>query len=519
MSPGATGRTKILFATSNGTGLGHLNRAMAIARRLPEGVEPVLFTLSQAVPAVAGAGFRVEYFPSYRKPASGSDWQWNMRLRRRFERLLADERPDLVVFDGVHPYRALTHVLSAAGAPRSVWCRRPLWRPETGAAPLRRTGAFDAVLEPGELAESADEGPTVERRSEAFRVEPIVYLDEDELLVRDRAARELGLDPGRTTALVNLGQGGPTDVAVERVLRRLSEEPELQVAALQSSIGRGLQVPDGVVRLEATFPMSRYFHAFDLAVAAAGYNAFHELVAFGVPTLFVPMPRRTDDQPARARWAAAAGLARAVSGPEDEALAGELTALLDGAERESMTRACREAWPGNGAPEAAKTLARLAAGERLGQHAQRVRNRGRLNRWLRLSSHRLGPSLPLAMALTARDLIRHPERRRPKGIVYALGGPDEDFAADLIDAMDSLGVPRGRIMVITDSLDFATLRRMGVAFQRIPSAAELGLDFDDPAYRRLLDERFDLIMSPWHGKWPMRRIGAGNAILREEAAG
>jgi UDP:flavonoid glycosyltransferase YjiC (YdhE family) len=509
--------TKILFATSNGTGLGHLNRAMAIARRLPEGVEPVLFTLSQAVPAVAGAGFRVEYFPSYRKPASGSDWQWNLRLRRRLERLLEDERPDLVVFDGVHPYRALTHVLSASGAPRSVWCRRPLWRAGTGAAPLRRTGAFDAVVEPGELAAALDAGPTVERRAEAFRIEPIVYLDESELLSRERAAGELGLDPDRTTALVTLGQGGATDIAVQRVLERLAAEPDLQIAALQSSIGSGLEVPAGVVRLDATFPMSRYFRAFDLAVAAAGYNAFHELVAFGVPTLFVPMPRQTDDQAARSRWAAEQGLAKAVDGPRDEALAGELDKLLVADERESMRVACRDAWPGNGAPEAAKLVARLAAGERLGQHAQRVRNRGRFNRWLRLSSHRVGPSLPLALGLTARDLARHPERRRPKAIVYALGQPESDFDEEIREAVDSFGVPRDRVMVVTDSLEFGALRRLGVAFQRVPAAAELGMSFDDPEYRRLLDERFDLVMSPWHGKWPMKRIGTGNAILREEA--
>ena len=508
---------KILFATSNGTGLGHLNRAMAMARRLPEDIETVLFTLSQAVPAVAAAGFRVEYFPSYRRPASGSDWQWNLRLRRRLEQLLADERPDLVVFDGVHPYRALTHVLSASGAPRSVWCRRPLWRADTPAAPLRRTGAFDAVLEPGELAESLDEGPTVGRRKEAFRIDPIVYLDEDELLARDRAARELGLDPERTTALVNLGQGGATDVAVRRVLERLAGEPDLQVAALQSSIGRGLDVPGDVVRLDATFPMSRYFAAFDLAVAAAGYNAFHELIAFGVPSLFVPMPRNTDDQAARARWAAEAGLAGAVAGPEDESLADELGRLLDERERESMRQACRDAWPGNGARDAAKLLTRLAAGERLGQHAQRVRDRGRFNRWLRLSSHRVGPSLPIALGLTARDLARHPERRRPKAIVYALGQPEADYAAEVKAAIEELDVPRNRVMVITDSLEFAALRRLGVAFQRVPTAPELGLSFDDPSYRRLLEERFDLAMSPWHGKWPMRRIGTGNAILREEA--
>ena len=45
-------------------------------------------------------------------------------------------------------------------------------------------GAFDAVLEPGELAAEADAGPTVGAPGEAERVRPIVYLD------RERAARQ-----------------------------------------------------------------------------------------------------------------------------------------------------------------------------------------------------------------------------------------------------------------------------------------------------------------------------------------
>ncbi len=66
--------------------------------------------------------------------------------------------------------------------------------------------------------------------------------------------------------------------------------------------------------------MSRYFAAFDAAVAAAGYNAYHELIALGVPSLFVPMARNTDDQPARARHAERAGIGLAAEGPADPEL-------------------------------------------------------------------------------------------------------------------------------------------------------------------------------------------------------
>ena len=118
-------------------------------------------------------------------------------------------------------------------------------------------------------------------------------------------------------------------------------------------------MPDGVVELEATYPMSRYFAAFDAAVAAAGYNAFHELIHLGVPSLFVPMHRETDDQPARARWAAAAGAGLAVAGPADPHLERELERLLDPASAR-RSRALAELGGANGAGEAAGWLAESA---------------------------------------------------------------------------------------------------------------------------------------------------------------
>jgi UDP:flavonoid glycosyltransferase YjiC (YdhE family) len=457
------GEPRILFATSNGTGLGHLNRAMAIARRLPPGWRSSFFTLSGAAPVVAAQGWDVDYLTSYRRPASGTDRAWNLRLGAVLEQVIDEREPDLVVFDGVHPYRALTHLLSARDAPPSIWCRRPLWRRGSSTAPLRRVGAFDAVLEPGELAAAADSGPTVGARRQAARVRPIVYLDREELLPRAAAAAALGLDPGRRTALVTLGQGGEVDRAVARSLAALAAVPELQVAVLRSSLAPALSVPAGVVPLDATFPMSRYFAAFDLAVAAAGYNAFHELIAFAVPTLFVPMTRDTDDQAARARWAASAGIALEVSGAGDPALEERLAELADPVRGAALARAGAEAFPGNGAVEAADLVVAMIAGER---PAPAVRDRGRFNRWLHLSSHRAGPSLPLVAALGARDLIRHPERRAPYLAVLAVDVPAAELTARLEAAIGEIG--RERVLVLTDSTDFAALRELGVAFELLP---------------------------------------------------
>ena len=249
-------------------------------------------------------GFPVEYVASYATPGSGNDYRWSRRLRARLRAVIAEAEPDVVVFDGTHPYEALLGALPSDGA--AVWCRRPLWKRglEPGAA-RAAPGAFDAVLEPGELAESEDRGPD----GGAARPRPPGRADRPArpLASCSRASEaeaELGLDPGGPNVLVALGQGAEVREATARCARAGSPAATTSRSRRsRSALAAAGEVPEGVVELRATYPMSRYFAAFDGAVAAAGYNAFHELIALGVPALFVPMPRDTDDQPARARCA------------------------------------------------------------------------------------------------------------------------------------------------------------------------------------------------------------------------
>ena len=496
-------RRRILFATSNGTGLGHLARAMAIARRLPEDVAPAIFTLSAAAPVVARMGFPVEYMPSYRQPGSGSDWQWNMRLRHRLELLLAELRPDLVVFDGVHPYRALTHVLTARPEIPAVWCRRPMWRRGRGEAALGRAGAFAAVLEPGELAAAQDRGATVARRGEAIRVAPIAFLDREEMLDRDLAERELGLEPGGVNALVALGQGAELDRAVQASLRVLAASTGVRVAAIESSLAPGLDVPEGVVHVRGSFPVARYYRAFDLAISAAGYNAFHELLAAGVPTLFVPMSRESDDQAARARWASGAGVGLAVPDAAPPAIEGALEQLLDPARRREIAAAAGRLPHRNGAAAAARALVAMLADPPAAPRP------GVLRRWWSHSAHPVGPSLPLAGALTARQLGARPELRKPRAAVLALGVAGlggAELSERLRSAFGELGEEPSRVLVITDSLEFGALRELGCAFEHVPPPEALA----DPEadYGGFLRRRLGEVL---RRRAPRRSLALGSA--------
>jgi hypothetical protein len=74
-----SGRATILCFTSNGIGMGHLARALAIARRLGPAFRPVVVTLSQAVAACSAFGIPAEHLPHHRY--LGYDVQpWNASL-------------------------------------------------------------------------------------------------------------------------------------------------------------------------------------------------------------------------------------------------------------------------------------------------------------------------------------------------------------------------------------------------------------------------------------------------------
>ena len=298
-----------MYVSSNGAGMGHLTRLMAMARRRSPGVRPYVVSMSRAVPVVADEGLDYEYIPSRDDLGIGSR-RWRLIFTERFAEVLLRERPDVVVFDGVYPYEGLLASRTVLPDVRLVWSRRAMWRPGLGHRQLASSAAFDLVIEPGELAHELDVGATA-GRSDALRVGPVTLLDDSDLVPRAAAAAALGVDPDRPTALVTLGVGAINDVESDlgRVVQALTLVPGLQVVVTRPAIAASdAGLPQGV-RGVSIYPISRYLRAVDLAVAAAGYNSFHELVGHGVPTAFVANTATgMDDQGARARWAAQAGV-------------------------------------------------------------------------------------------------------------------------------------------------------------------------------------------------------------------
>lgn len=357
---GTTDRVRpVLCVTTNGVGIGHLARMLAIARRLDH---PAVFaTQAAAVGAVQDLGFAVEYIPSAQ--AVGRDFaDWDRWFQAELEQLIDRHDPAVVAYDGNHLSWGLINSALGRGDVRLAWIRRGMW----GAASspyLGNSRWCDLIIEPGEIAAERDNGATARLRRQAEVVDPILLLEAEELLDRETAAGLLGLNPARTNVLVQLGAGHNRDLIgiLDTIVTHLRRQPGLHICIAEWANGH---VPLNLwpdVRILRGFPISQYLRAFDFCISAAGYNSFHELISFGVPTIFVVNEKPTvDDQPARAKFAQDRAAAFTIPEKELDELPALVALLQAGKARSFLTERCLQMKRGNGAITAAARLDGLA---------------------------------------------------------------------------------------------------------------------------------------------------------------
>ncbi|MBL8595029.1 MAG: hypothetical protein JNK01_20250, partial [Devosia sp.] len=359
-SPRTSEQRPVMFVASNGVGIGHLGRLVAIARRMDARVPVVFATQAQAVGAVERLGYMAEYMPS--SAYVGGDFEaWDDWFRYELEKLVDAYDPGLVVYDGNNPSNGLVRAIAPRRDCRLAWVRRGLWG-NLNSPFIDNSRWFDLIIEPGELEGQPDDGITARRRDEALTVPPIRLLDEGELLSRGDAAAALGLDPARPAALIQLGAGYNRDVVslLDHLIGVLRQVPQLQVAIAEWVNGaQSLNYWPDVTYLRG-YPLSQYFNAFDFSVSAAGYNTFHEVMSFDLPTIFIPHRHPSmDDQAGRALHAQ--GLQAAFE--LDEADLGDLPDLValltDAKARSFLVGNGRKLRQPNGAADAAKALTQL----------------------------------------------------------------------------------------------------------------------------------------------------------------
>lgn len=303
---GTPGGDKILFITSNGSGMGHLSRCLAVAAEAErDGYQTAILTLSTASEIVRKSGYPVMYHPS----ATVSPWSlsvWNRSFARFLQKRFDLDRPDIVVFDGTAVYRGVTQVCRRLEIPL-VWLRRGMWKEDVTKVQYDRPfEVADFVIVPGEVT-----GKLLTDQDDVEYVAPVSQANQFEILSAYDAKQALGLDPNRRYVLVQVGSaqmdGQPI---VGNIVERLqSTAGDLVPIVLVSPVAQSEMETPGATVVYGRYPLAPYLRAFDMAVTSSGYNSVHENLAVGLPAVYVPnVEAVTDDQTARAELVEETGM-------------------------------------------------------------------------------------------------------------------------------------------------------------------------------------------------------------------
>lgn len=297
---------KVLFITSNGSGMGHLSRCLAVAAEAEfAGCRTAILTLSTAYEVVRESGYPVMYHPS----SAASPWSisvWNRSFARYLQQRFKDDRPDIVVFDGTAVYRGVTQTCRRLEIPL-VWLRRGMWKKDVSRVQYDRPfEVADFVIVPGEVTGEASH----DQRDVSY-VGPVSQANQTRILDAERAKRALGLDVHKQYALVQVGSAqmdGRSAVTLSiECLNSLSTE--VTPVVLVSPIAEDEPNIPGAIVVHGRYPLAPYLKAFDYAVCSAGYNSVHENLAVGLAAVYVPNTAAvTDDQTARAELVARSGM-------------------------------------------------------------------------------------------------------------------------------------------------------------------------------------------------------------------
>jgi len=348
----------ILFFPTNGAGLGHLNRSIAIARELdklaPER-KTLFFTTSTALSILQSHGYLAYHLPSvahFSKRISVA--AWNGLLKNRLLEIFKTHSPSALVFDGASVYAGMMKALSFAPHIKKIWIKRELYRSsEIRNKIQKRVEDFDMVIIPGEIGDALQNETGL---NNCMKVNPIIYGDPSRILSRNEACNLLGIDPKMKTIYVQLGAGNINSLysLLSQIFKTLREIKDIQVVFAESPISQMRSRPSGNYLLLKNYPNIEYVNAFDLGVMAAGYNSVHEALYYGLPTIFFPNnDTKADDQMERAKRAAAHGNA-AVLEEFDSGRFKELVISFLEKEKPKIS-----SFPTNGAVQAAEAIASM----------------------------------------------------------------------------------------------------------------------------------------------------------------
>jgi predicted glycosyltransferase len=359
---------RIVCYAVNGQGVGHLVRLLAISRWLRRyalfaglRVEITFLTSSEADGLLLGERFASFKIPSKTMvEAAGLDKLAYLALAKQWVwHSLGLLRPDLLVVDSF-PRGSFGELLSALDLARQrAFIYRPVKADIGGRADFQAMlPLYDAILVPEHEADAPVLVPAA-AQGKVRHTGPILLGERFEVLPRAEARARLGVPDEALAVYVSAGGGGDPGAEAQLLgaVAALRDAPGVHVVVAPGPLYRGRWVQGPGVTWIPHGGSAAFLAGVDLAVCAAGYNTFGELMFAGVPSIFLPQPKIADEQDRRAERAVAAGAALLAGGDVRAAV----EALRPPGARAAAAAAARALVPANHARTAAAELLRLIA--------------------------------------------------------------------------------------------------------------------------------------------------------------
>ncbi|WP_338759678.1 glycosyltransferase [Bernardetia sp. ABR2-2B] len=311
----------VLFYTVNGLGLGHLSRSLAIARQLKKqdsSLVPLFFTASEGSHLLYQEGFAYYKVPS--KTIARETRLLKRNLAISYSEILTSivntYRPVALVVD-TFPLGSMNDLLSVLGLPLK-WKKFFIHREQMNMDrnKIETQNFYDFIIAPHSKGSVKIPVP-VSKKENLFWSNEILIREKSELQSREEIRKKIGVEKDENFLLVNLGGGGDTTTTEnykqifdlilnsssllrQKKIRLFVPKPPLNATKELKEIFS--ELPSSAISF-SHFPLMELIPALDLAISATGYNTFHELLACGIPTIFIPKSRGYDDQYGRAKRA------------------------------------------------------------------------------------------------------------------------------------------------------------------------------------------------------------------------
>ncbi|MGJ8656483.1 MAG: hypothetical protein ACSHX6_08525 [Akkermansiaceae bacterium] len=308
---------KVCFYAINGQGLGHLSRCYAVAKKLRCLLEMLGQEADIQFLTTSEADYLVRDFPVFKIPSRagfqgrrGAASRYAANGKMMVSGMLAHFSPDLLVMDTIAQGSFQEFAFVKDFAKNRVLIDRHK-RSEYRGARVHQAHLplFDKILVPDDEEYRQDYSYGDEVLGRVKFVGKVHNFERSEAWGRERVREYFHVSGGQKLVYLSAGGGGDAE-AEEQVGKLLDVLLSFDVKVI---LGYGalsscekVYGKDNVVAVTEC-GVSRYFNGVDLAVSAAGYNTYEELMAAGVNSLFFVQTKGMDVQERRVEQGAEAG--------------------------------------------------------------------------------------------------------------------------------------------------------------------------------------------------------------------